>query len=99
MRGMISAKAQDGALMGIEGLIFDYPKTKDANSVLVALKSADKRSLIVCAGDSSAVVKKSFANLTGVRCVDVKYLNPRDVLWAQAIVFSKDAIDYVNTLA
>ncbi|MFP3490050.1 50S ribosomal protein L4, partial [Staphylococcus sp. SIMBA_130] len=73
---------------------FDAPKTKEMKSVLSSL-SAEKKALIVT-GDYNEAVALSARNIPGVTVVTTAGLNILDVLKADKLVMTKDAVEKVE---
>lgn len=66
-------------------------KTKDANDFLKSLKLADKNVLIVVAEKTPELIRMT-NNLANAKLVRATYLNVFDVMNADAVVFSADAV-------
>ncbi len=90
----LSIKQANNALKVVSGLDITAPKTKDIVSMLTNIKSPS-RALLVLTGDSNTV-RKSAANVKGLKISRADNLNAYDVLSAREIIFEKDAILEVN---
>ena len=71
------------------------PNTKAAIVLLSKMGNEGKKVLFVLDKKEDGVVK-SFRNIEGVKYLLVDYLNPYDLMNAEAIVFLKPALEFVN---
>jgi large subunit ribosomal protein L4 len=90
LRGTLSAKAADGAVKVVEGFDLDAIQTKAMAERLTAWEAAGRVLLVLAARDE--VVERSSANLRQVRIILADSLNVVDVLEADTIVFTRDAV-------
>jgi len=90
LRGVLSAKQAGGALRVVEGIVFDEPKTRAFIELLEAWKAEGKVLLVLAARD--ATVERSCANLREVRVLLADSLNVVDLLEADTVVFTRDAL-------
>jgi len=90
LRGALSAKAADGAVKVVEGFGMDAIKTKDMAARLAAWEAQGRVLLVLAARDQ--VVERSAANLREVRVILADSLNVVDLLEADTIVFTRDAV-------
>jgi large subunit ribosomal protein L4 len=90
LRGTLSAKAADGAVKVVEGFDLDKIQTKTMVERLAAWEAAGRVLLVLAARDE--VVERSAANLRQVRIILADSLNVVDVLEADTIVFTRDAV-------
>ena len=81
----------------VSGLDLDAmePNTKAAIALLSKMGNEGKKVLFVLDKKEDGVVK-SFRNIEGVKYLLVDYLNPYDLMNAEAIVFLKPALEFVN---
>lgn len=81
----------------VSGLDLDTmePNTKAAIALLSKMGNEGKKVLFVLDKKEDGVVK-SFRNIEGVKYLLVDYLNPYDLMNAEAIVFLKPALEFVN---
>jgi large subunit ribosomal protein L4 len=77
-------------------LEFDEPKTKRATEVLDALEAGGRVLLVLPAPSDSGAVEKSFRNIRGVRVSYARSLGVYEVLAADRVVFTQDALDVVE---
>ena len=71
------------------------PNTKAAIALLSKMGNEGKKVLFVLDKKEDGVVK-SFRNIEGVKYLLVDYLHPYDLMNAEAIVFLKPALEFVN---
>jgi large subunit ribosomal protein L4 len=91
LRSALTDAARSGKLAVVRGLAFDGPRTKDAVGVLDAL-GLEGRVLMVLAGPDEAV-EKSFRNLRNVKIDFPRNLSTYDVLNADRVLFTVEALD------
>jgi large subunit ribosomal protein L4 len=90
LRGVLSAKAADGALRVVEGFGLDEIGTRPFAERLSAWDAQGKVLLVLPARDH--VVERSCRNLREVRVLLADSLNVIDLLEADTIVFTRDAL-------
>ena len=94
MNGIITMKAQESALYGL-ALEKMEPKTKEAVSIVEKLGLANQKVLLVLDSKNEGI-EKSFRNIAKVKYILIDYLNPRDVLHADKVVFLEKALTKLN---
>ena len=94
MNGIITMKAKDSAICGL-ALDKMEPKTKEAASIIERIGLANQKVLLVLDAKNEGI-EKSFRNIAKVKYILVDYLNPRDVLHADKVVFLEKALDKLN---
>ena len=92
----LSIKNKDKAVFVLDGSEKLKGKTKDAVAILKKLGLEDKNVLAV-AHEKTAEVLRSTNNLENVKLVRGTYLNVFDIMNADAIVFSKEALKDVES--
>ena len=90
LQGVLSGKADDGALRVVEGFGLETMGTKAFAERLVAWKTEGKVLVVLPARDP--VVERSCRNLREVRVLLADSLNVVDMLEADTIVFTADAL-------
>jgi large subunit ribosomal protein L4 len=96
LRSALTDTLRSGKLSVISTLDWDEPKTKDAVGVLDACK-LDGRVLIVLKEPTrSGAVEKSFRNLLHVRVAYARGLGVYDLLLADRVLFTADALDAIE---
>jgi large subunit ribosomal protein L4 len=91
LRSALSVKAAENAITIVDQIAFDAPKTRQAADTVAALGLAGKKILLVLAARNEAV-EKSFRNLDKVSIIMTEGVNVYDVLNAEAILATHDAI-------
>jgi large subunit ribosomal protein L4 len=90
LRGVLSAKAADGAVRIVEGFGLDEIGTRAFAERLTAWEAGGKVLVVLPARDP--VVERSCRNLREVRVILADSLNVIDLLEADTIVFTADAL-------
>lgn len=94
LRSALSAKVAEEALLVVDELTFQTPKTKDMLKVLDALKSTGKFLLVL--NETDDVVAKSARNIPGSAITTVNGLTTYDVLHADKLIITKEALAKVE---
>ena len=90
IRSLLSAKAADGSLRVVKDLGVTAPSTKAMSGVLKAL--GFERSVLVVTAASDSAVRSSVSNLLKVNVIPAAYLNVGDMLAAQGLLMTVDAV-------
>ena len=91
-RMAIAAKIRSGALVIIDDLAFDQPRTKEMFGILCALRLSGQSTLVTTAGYDPNVYK-SARNIARVTVSPVAELNVLNVLTPQRVLVTKAALD------
>jgi large subunit ribosomal protein L4 len=91
LRGALSAKQADGAVRVVTGFDLDEIKTRSMLERLAAWKAEGKVLLILPTRDLT--VERSARNLREVRVILADSLNVVDLLEADTVVFTREALD------
>ena len=92
LRGALSDRARNGRIHAITELVSGQtPSTKSAKGFLATL--TDRRQVLVVIGRSDEAGAKSVRNLPGVHVLSPDQLNTYDVLHADDVVFSVEALN------
>ena len=91
LRSALSDAAASGKLAVVEGLSFDGPSTKDAAMLLETLNLAGNVLVVLPGPDHT--VEPSCRNIGRVKIDYVGNLNTYDVLYADRVLFTADALD------
>ena len=91
LRGVLSAKQADGALRVVTGFDLDEIKTKTILSRLGGWNAEGKVLLVLPSRDEK--VERSCRNLREVRVILADSLNVIDLLEADTVVFTRDALE------
>lgn len=94
MRSALSDKVSEEAMVVVDALSFDAPKTKDMLKVLAAL-GTDKKTLLVLP-EIDEVVMKSARNIAGVTPITVAEMNTYAILNNNSLVLTKEAVAKVE---
>jgi large subunit ribosomal protein L4 len=97
LRGALSDRARNERIHAVTELLSGQtPSTKSAKAFLGTL--TDRRKVLVVIGRSDEVGAKSVRNLPGVHVISPDQLNTYDVLNADDVVFSVEALDaYISS--
>jgi large subunit ribosomal protein L4 len=90
LKGILSAKLEEGALRVVEGFGLEEIRTAEFVARLDAWKAEGKVLVVLAARDET--VERSCANLREVRVILADSLNIVDLLEADTIVFTRDAL-------
>jgi large subunit ribosomal protein L4 len=91
LRSALTDALQSGKLAAVSGLAFDGPRTKDAVGVLDRLGLGGRVLLVLAAPDEDT--ERSFRNLPEVKVDYVGNLSTYDLLYADRVLFTTDALD------
>jgi large subunit ribosomal protein L4 len=96
-RGALQSALTDarasGKLVVVSDLRFEEPKTKRAAEILASLELQGKVLIVLPAPTDDGAVEKSFRNLARARITYAGALGTYDVLRADRILFTTDALD------
>jgi len=95
LRSALTERARQERIRVVEALAFDEPSTKEALEVLDALELGGQILLVLTAPERT--VERSFRNLPDVRICYTGNLGTHEVLYADWVLFTKDAIEAVTT--
>jgi large subunit ribosomal protein L4 len=90
LQGVLSAIHESGALRVVEGFGLDEIKTRAFIERLEAWKTEGK--VLVVLADRDETVERSCANLREVRVILANSLNVVDLLEADTVIFTRDAV-------
>jgi large subunit ribosomal protein L4 len=93
LRSALTDALQSGKLAVVDGLSFETPKTRQAVALLDSLELTGKILLILPEPTEDGAVEKSFRNLRHVRVAYAGGLGTYDLLWADRVLFTGDALD------
>ena len=94
LRSALSAKAQDGGLVVLEAFELDVPQTS-AVTALLRTVDAGKRVLVVL-GSHNEMLEKSARNIAEVQVTLAGNLSVRDLLIAETVIVTRDAIEHIE---
>ena len=93
LRSALSTRAAAGQVRVVDQFDWAEPKTKRAVGLLDAIDAGPKVLLVLGAGDGTA--RRSFRNLAGVVVNESGQVNTYDVIWADSVVFTSEALGRV----
>ena len=94
-KSALTSKAAEGQIIVVEDFTFEAPKTKEFVKFANNLKIADKKSLLVLAGQNKNVYL-SARNIQNVNIMTASQLNTYRILDNKVIVMSESAVAVVN---
>ena len=94
LRSALSVKAENEAIVLVDELSLDAPKTREMKAFVQAL-GADSSALVLLPGRDENI-EKSARNLRDVKALHANYLNIRDLLGYDKIVMPLAALDVIT---
>jgi len=91
-KSALNARAREGALLIVDALEYEKPKTKDLAALIKKLDAAGKKVLMLTAGDSHNLYL-SGRNIPGVHVMRFADATAYEILWAQTVVVEIGALD------
>ncbi len=91
-KSALNARAREGALVIVDALEYEKPKTKDLAALLGKLGGDGKKVLVLTAGDAPNVYL-SGRNIPDVHVMRFADATAYDILWAQTVVVEMGALD------
>jgi len=95
-KSALTMKANDKAIVVLEDVTFDAPKTKNFTDVLKSLGLENKKSLFVL-GESNNNVYLSSRNLRGTEVVTNSHLSTYKILNANSVVLFEGSLEGIET--
>jgi large subunit ribosomal protein L4 len=96
LRSALSAKAASGALVVVDEVNIDTPKTKTVVNMLSAL-GLQERSVLLVTAEKTMPVWKSANNIAEVKLLLSGYINVRDLLSHETVLLTQDAVHYIES--
>ena len=93
LRSALTVKAQAQAIIVLDELTMDAPRTRDMAAVMDAL--GVERNALLLLPEANDNVELSARNLPYVKTLRANYLNVRDLLGHQVIIMPKQAIEVI----
>jgi len=94
LRSALSAKAQDGGLVVLEGFELEAPRTR---AVAELIRGVDApRKVLVVLGSHNEMLEKSARNIPEVRLTLASNLSVRDIIGADTVIVTRDAIEHIE---
>jgi large subunit ribosomal protein L4 len=94
-KSALSYKAQENQIIVVEDFTFEAPKTKEFVNFAKNIKVADKKALLVLAGQNKNVFL-SARNLPNVEIVTASDLNTYKILDNKSLVLSESSVAVIN---
>ena len=95
VRSALSAKQASGEIRFVDALALETIRTKAILELLNGFNLATQKTLIVLA-EKNDVIARSANNLPNVKTLDAMYLNIRDLLNYDVVLFPQAAVERVN---
>ncbi len=95
--GIITLKAKNEQLMGLEANPLATIKTKAAVEMLGKMGIGSKKTLIIVPEKSEALAK-SFSNLPRAKSILADYINPVDLLQYDKVILVEGAMEKIEKL-
>jgi large subunit ribosomal protein L4 len=95
-KSALTMKANDKAIVVLEDLSFDAPRTKDFTALLKTLGLENKKSLFVL-GESNNNVYLSSRNLRGAEVVTNSHLSTYQIMNANSLVLFEGSLEGIET--
>ena len=94
-RSALTYKAKSDAIVVLEDLKYENPRTKDFISLLENLNMSFEKILVVTAGNNKNVYL-SARNIPGAKVVSAESLNTYDILNANKVVISEGSVEMIE---
>src|SRR6266513_1212595 len=91
-KSALNARAREGALVIVDALEYEQPKTKELAGLLKKLEATGKKVLLLTAADSHNVYL-SGRNIPDVHVMRFSDATAYEILWAQTVVVEIGALD------
>jgi large subunit ribosomal protein L4 len=99
LRSALSDALTSGKLVALQELSFEEPKTKQAAEMLSALGCEGRVLLVLATPTDSGAVERSFRNIPQVRIAYIGGLGTYDVLLADHMLVTTEALDALEAAA
>jgi large subunit ribosomal protein L4 len=96
-KSALSYKAKDGAIVVVDAIAFETPKTKDLMAMTKNLNVADKKSLIILSEPNNNVYL-SARNLKEAKVVTASELNTYGILNAKVLVVAENSVAAIEQI-
>lgn len=97
LRSALSVKASTDAIVLVEGLSLEQPKTRTiADALRILVGNATALVLIPEKSPEFVLVAKSTSNIAGAKPLHANYLNIRDLLGYDKVVIPVEALDVIH---
>ncbi|HRX63615.1 MAG TPA: 50S ribosomal protein L4 [Candidatus Absconditabacterales bacterium] len=96
LNGLITLNAKEKNILGIKDFDMKEPKTKQAIEILKNI-GIDQQKVLFVLNEKNINLIKSFRNINNVKYLLADYLNPKDLLEYNKILFVESALNKINT--
>ena len=96
LRSALSVRAEEEAIVVVDRLEMEGPKTKDVAAALEAL--GVDGSVLLLLSERNETVEKSARNLPNVKILNANYLNIRDLLSQDKILMTMDSLEVIERI-
>ncbi len=96
-RSAYNARAQDGAVLVVDALDFDAPKTRRITQLLAAAGTSGN--VLILTDGHKPLVYRSARNLSGVQVQAFGTESAYDVLWADTLIIEEPALERAGEVA
>ena len=93
----LSYKAKSDAILVLENLAFEAPKTKEYTSVMNGLKMSSEKTLLIVA-EYKPNVYLSSRNISNTKVIEARNINTYDILDAKKLIIEEGAIEVIENL-
>ncbi len=94
LRSALTAKAQDGQIAVLSGFELEAPRTRAVVEMLRTIEAGAR--VLVVLGSHNEILERSARNLPEVRVILAANLSVRDLLTAETVLMTRDAIEHVE---
>jgi large subunit ribosomal protein L4 len=94
LRSALAVKAQDGQISVLDGFEVEVPRTRAVVELLRSIEAGAR--VLVVLGSHNELLERSARNLPEVRVVLAANLSVRDLLSADTVLMTRDALDHVQ---
>ena len=94
LRSALSAKAQEGGLVVLEAFALEEPRTRAITDMLRGVEAG--RRVLVVLGSHNEMLEKSARNIAEVQVTLAGNLSVRDLLIAETVIVTRDAIEHIE---
>jgi large subunit ribosomal protein L4 len=94
LRSALSAKAQEGGLVVLEAFALEEPRTRAITDLLRGVEAG--RRVLVVLGSHNEMLEKSARNIAEVQVTLAGNLSVRDLLIAETVIVTRDAIEHIE---
>ncbi|MFK8044946.1 MAG: 50S ribosomal protein L4 [Crocinitomicaceae bacterium] len=96
-KSALTYKVKENAIVALEDINFDAPRTKDFVALMSSLNLSFEKVLFVTNGNN-ANVHLAARNITGLKVVPAQELNTFDILNANKVVISEGSFETINNI-